>query len=129
MRELWRRVRWDVRRLYHQLRKAVLLRRIGDRWENAGGVERRKYPDYETYVEHQKTKLDAFRFTSIRGHDRRFRRTGAVEPGSQRVEDAGPHGSHEGGHGQGIEAKPLAHGRQQRGLQDDGSDGRQRSPG
>lgn len=68
-----RRIAWDLRRLYYQVRKAVLMRRIGERWEEREGLERRVYPDYGTYVEHQKTKLDAFRFTSIRGHDRRFR--------------------------------------------------------
>lgn len=73
MRGVWERVRWDVRRLYYQLKKAVLLRRLGERWEDRGGIERRVYPDYRTYVEHQKTKLDAFRFRSIVAHDQRFR--------------------------------------------------------
>lgn len=49
------------------------MRRLGERWEDRGGIARRVYPDYATYVEHQKTKLDAFRFRSIVAHDRRFR--------------------------------------------------------
>ena len=70
--EFWDRVRWDVRRLYYQAKKALLRRRIGERWEPEGGFQHRRYPDYETYVEHQKTKLSAFRSKSIIGHDRRF---------------------------------------------------------
>ena len=71
--EFWDRVKWDVRRLYHQGKKALLRRRIGERWEEAtGGLRQRRYPDYETYVEHQKTKFSALRSKSIVGHDRRF---------------------------------------------------------
>lgn len=68
----WDRLKWDVRRLYWQAKKVLLRRKIGDRWEDAGGFERRRYPDYETYVEHQRTKLGAFRSKSVIGHDRRF---------------------------------------------------------
>ena len=66
------RVKWDVRRIWHQARKVLLRRRIGDRWESAGDVERRLYPDYETYVEHQRTKFSALRSSSVERHDRRF---------------------------------------------------------
>lgn len=70
--EFWDRVRWDIRRLYYQVKKVVLRRRIGERWESDGAFEHRRYPDYETYLEHQKTKFSAFRSKSVIGHDRRF---------------------------------------------------------
>ena len=70
--EFWDRVKWDVRRVWHQARKVVLRRRIGDRWEDAGGFGLRRYPDYETYVEHQKTKFSALRSSSVHRHERRF---------------------------------------------------------
>ena len=69
----WDRVRWDIRRLYYQAKKVVLRSKIGERWtETEGGMVRREYPDYATYVEHQKTKFSAFRSKSILGHDSRF---------------------------------------------------------
>jgi SAM-dependent methyltransferase len=71
--KLWDRVKWDVRRLYYQAKKVVLRARIGDRWTGGGGgFRQRQYPDYETYVEHQKIKFSAYRSKSILGHDRRF---------------------------------------------------------
>jgi len=70
--DFWDRVRWDVRRLYFQAKKVVLKRKIGEAWESQDGFEKRRYPDYETYVEHQKTKYSAFRSRSVIGHDRRF---------------------------------------------------------
>lgn len=70
--EFWDRVTWDVRRLYYQAKKAVLRRKIGERWQSDGAFEHRQYPDYETYLEHQRTKFSAFRSKSIIGHDRRF---------------------------------------------------------
>jgi len=70
--EFWERVKWDVRRIWHQARKVVLRRRIGERWDDAGDFRSRRYPDYETYLEHQKTKFSALRSSSIERHDRRF---------------------------------------------------------
>lgn len=70
--DTWDRVKWDIRRLYWQARKVLLRKRVGDRWDRDGGFGRRQYPDYETYVEHQRTKLGAFRSKSVIGHDRRF---------------------------------------------------------
>lgn len=70
--DAWERVKWDIRRLYWQARKIVLRRKIGERWEKGGAFERRRYADYGTYIEHQKTKLGAFRSKSVIGHDRRF---------------------------------------------------------
>lgn len=68
----WDRVRWDVARQYYQLKKFLLRLRIGEKWEESAGFERRQYPDYETYLEHQKTKFSALRSKSVEGHDRRF---------------------------------------------------------
>jgi SAM-dependent methyltransferase len=70
--EFWERVRWDVRRLYYQGKKVVLRTRIGDRWIHRGDFQERTYPDYETYVEHQKTKFSALRSKSVLSHDRRL---------------------------------------------------------
>lgn len=70
---LWDRVKWDIRRLYYQGKKVVLRSKVGDRWAGDGsGFRQREYPDYETYVEHQKTKFSAYRSKSILSHDRRF---------------------------------------------------------
>lgn len=70
--ELRDRVKWDLRRLYYQAKKALLRRKIGETWESDGAFEHRRYPDYRTYLEHQKTKFSAFRSKSIVAHDRRF---------------------------------------------------------
>ncbi|MGH7443723.1 MAG: class I SAM-dependent methyltransferase [Longimicrobiales bacterium] len=70
--KLWERLRQDVARQYYQGKKFLLRLRIGEQWEDQGGFTRRKYGDYETYVEHQKTKFSALRAKSIEGHDRRF---------------------------------------------------------
>lgn len=61
------------RRLGAQLRKALLRFRIGGQWEQTeSGFSRRVYPDYETYLTHQKTKFDAARGKFVRRHDERF---------------------------------------------------------
>jgi SAM-dependent methyltransferase len=61
------------RRLGAQLRKALLRFRIGQQWEHTeDGFARRVYPDYETYLAHQKTKFDAARGQFVRRHDERF---------------------------------------------------------
>lgn len=70
--KFWDRIRWDVARQYYQLKKFVLRLRIGERWEEGEGFGRRQYPDYETYLEHQKTKFSALRSKSVEGHDQRF---------------------------------------------------------
>lgn len=70
--KFWDRVKWDLRRLYYQLKKALIMWRIGEEWRDEDGLERRRYPDYETYMEHQKVKLGAFRAKFVARHDRRF---------------------------------------------------------
>jgi SAM-dependent methyltransferase len=60
------------RRIWAQLRKAVLRARLGRRWGEGEAFARRAYPDYETYLEHQRLKLDALRGRSLEGHARRF---------------------------------------------------------
>lgn len=63
----------ESRRILAQGKKVLLRARIGEEWRPAeDGSQRRAYPDYETYLEHQRTKLDAFRESSIERHDRRF---------------------------------------------------------
>ncbi|HEX8360815.1 MAG TPA: class I SAM-dependent methyltransferase [Longimicrobium sp.] len=63
----------ESRRIVAQGMKVLLRLRIGEEWRPADdGSRRRAYPDYETYLEHQRTKLDAFRGSSIERHDRRF---------------------------------------------------------
>ena len=63
----------EIRRIGAQLRKTVLRRRIGERWSTTNtGLASREYPDYDAYLEHQRTKFDAMREKSIRGHDARF---------------------------------------------------------
>ncbi|HSL70392.1 MAG TPA: class I SAM-dependent methyltransferase [Longimicrobiales bacterium] len=65
--------RRELKRIIAQARKLLLRRRIGERWaDRDGGFGSRLYPDYDSYLEHQRTKLDALRAKSIRGHDRRF---------------------------------------------------------
>lgn len=61
------------RRIGAQLRKAMLRLRLGQQWEETeGGIARRLYPDYGTYLQHQKTKFDAARGKFVRRHDDRF---------------------------------------------------------
>jgi SAM-dependent methyltransferase len=62
-----------LRRLWAQLRKVALRLRLGDAWSDGDGIGRRRYPDYRTYLSHQRLKLDALRSTSIEGHAERFR--------------------------------------------------------
>ena len=63
----------EGRRIHAQGRKAILHARLGERWNEAeDGSQRRAYPSYGTYLEHQRTKLDAFRESSIQKHDLRF---------------------------------------------------------
>lgn len=61
------------RRIGAQIRKTLLRFRIGQQWEQtADGFSRRVYPDYDTYLAHQKTKFDAARGQFVRRHDERF---------------------------------------------------------
>lgn len=70
---LWERIIWDSRRLYYQAKKGILRLRIGRHWvPDMEGFEHRRYPDYGTYVAHQKTKFSALRSKSVEGHDQRF---------------------------------------------------------
>jgi SAM-dependent methyltransferase len=65
----------ELLRIWSQLKKAALRARIGQRWgrsESGDGLAQRVYPDYDTYLEHQRLKVDAFRVKSLEGHDRRF---------------------------------------------------------
>jgi SAM-dependent methyltransferase len=63
----------EVLRIWSQLRKAALRLRLGRRWRAADdATARRVYPDYETYVAHQRLKLDALRPRSLAAHDQRF---------------------------------------------------------
>lgn len=60
-------------RVVAQARYTWLKFRLGENWDGAeAGLGRRDYPDYETYLQHQRTKLDAMREKSLRSHDRRF---------------------------------------------------------
>ena len=59
-------------RLWAQLKKAALRARLGQRWTEGDGLAARRYPDYETYVAHQRLKVDALRASSLAGHDERF---------------------------------------------------------
>ena len=64
----------EFRRVAAQLRKTVLRGKIGERWNTTSnsGLASREYPDYDAYLAHQRTKFDAMREKSIRGHDERF---------------------------------------------------------
>lgn len=65
----------ELRRIVAQVRKTVLSGHLRQRWgygQDGEGTGRRVYPDYETYLQHQRLKLEAHREKSIRGHDRRF---------------------------------------------------------
>jgi SAM-dependent methyltransferase len=71
--ELRERTGRETRRIVAQARKLVIRARIGQRWQSSDqGFTRRVYPDYETYLSHQRTKLDALRRRSVEVHDRRF---------------------------------------------------------
>ena len=65
-------VRREVERILAQVRKIRLKRQIGDRWSEGDGFSARVYPDYETYLAHQGTKLPAMRAKSLQRHDDRF---------------------------------------------------------
>lgn len=63
----------QLRRIFGQARYAWLKLSLGQNWDVVdGGIARRSYPDYQTYLRHQRTKLDAMREKSLLSHDRRF---------------------------------------------------------
>ena len=67
------RLRRKLRRVWSQVKKVALSARLGRRWAASGDqLSQRVYPDYETYLTHQRLKVDALRSRSIEGHDRRF---------------------------------------------------------
>jgi SAM-dependent methyltransferase len=65
-------LRRELRRIWSQLRKVALRVRLGQHWSEGEALARRSYPDYETYLAHQRLKLDALRTSSLLGHDERF---------------------------------------------------------
>ena len=69
---VWNRIRWSITRQYYQARNVMMRLRIGERWEQAGGLSARRYPDYETYLAHQATKFGGLRWKTVEKHDRRF---------------------------------------------------------
>jgi SAM-dependent methyltransferase len=62
----------EMRRIWSQIRKTGLRARIGQQWDAGGALSQRVYPDYETYLTHQRLKLDAYRVSSVERHDRHF---------------------------------------------------------
>ena len=69
------RIERELLRNWSQLKKTALRARIGQRWGRAprdAGIAQRVYPDYDTYLAHQRLKVDALRVKSLEGHDRRF---------------------------------------------------------
>ena len=69
---VWDRIRWSVRRQFYQARNVMVRFRIGERWEQAGGLAARQYPDYDTYLAHQATKFGGLRWKTVEKHDRRL---------------------------------------------------------
>jgi SAM-dependent methyltransferase len=65
-------VQRELRRIAAQIRKLKLKRKIGEEWSGAGDFSARVYPDYETYLAHQSTKLPAMRAKTLEKHDERF---------------------------------------------------------
>jgi SAM-dependent methyltransferase len=62
----------ELRRVWSQLHKAALRLRLGQSWSDGDGLGRRRYPDYETYLTHQRLKHDATRRGSLAHHADRF---------------------------------------------------------
>ena len=64
----------EMLRIWSQIKKTALRARLGQRWGSARdeGVVQRVYPDYDSYLTHQRLKLDALRPKSLESHDRRF---------------------------------------------------------
>jgi SAM-dependent methyltransferase len=62
-----------VRRIGALARKRLLRLRLGKQWERTEqGLLRRVYPDYETYLLHQRTKFDAASASFLIDHDACF---------------------------------------------------------
>ena len=69
---LWTQLRWSFARQLYQARNVFLRMRLGEEWRQAGGLSHRLYPDYPTYLAHQKTKFGALRWKTVEKHDRRL---------------------------------------------------------
>jgi SAM-dependent methyltransferase len=62
-----------ARRISARARKILFKLRLGERWHSDGSpVNRRVYPSYDAYLNHQRNKFDHIRKQSIERHDRRF---------------------------------------------------------
>ena len=58
-------------RLKHSIRKRVLLRKFGEKWNDPdNATQTRRYDSYEAYLEHQKAKLEIHDFAN---YDAEFR--------------------------------------------------------
>jgi SAM-dependent methyltransferase len=68
----WNRFRWNVLRQFYQARNVMLRLRVGEAWQDTGRFAQRLYPDYSTYIAHQKTKFGALRWKTVEKHDRRL---------------------------------------------------------
>jgi SAM-dependent methyltransferase len=65
--------RQEFRRQVAQARKFLLKLKIGEKWRDRdAGLSSRLYPDYQTYVAHQRTKLDAVPNSFMARHDQRL---------------------------------------------------------
>jgi SAM-dependent methyltransferase len=85
------RIRRELDRIRGQAIKAGLKRRLGKKWqEDEQGRVRRDYPDYETYLKHQRNKLDALRAEFMERHDPQFFKalTGRLEASSLQLKRA-----------------------------------------
>ncbi len=65
-------IRRELQRILAQIRQLRLKRQIGEQWSPRDGFTARVYPDYETYLAHQGTKLAAMRAKTLQNHDQRF---------------------------------------------------------
>jgi SAM-dependent methyltransferase len=62
----------ELHRIAGQAKKVAMQLRIGRKWSDRNGARYRDYPDYESYLAHQRIKLDAMRGKSLANHDVRF---------------------------------------------------------
>ena len=66
------RLAFELRRIRGQIRQLGVTRRAGRKWNESGSTSSRAYPDYQTYLDHQRTKFDAMRSKTLLRHDERF---------------------------------------------------------
>jgi SAM-dependent methyltransferase len=67
------RLAFELHRIGGQIRQLGVNRRAGKLWKNnTGATSNRAYPDYQTYLDHQRTKFDAMRSRTLHKHDERF---------------------------------------------------------